>query len=258
MSNQTNPPSAIDGGKRFYQANSVQEQIPPPFLPGPDAAALQPLAFPLIRRVSARLQVLGMLSYTLLLIFALTSCLFSLNTQPPDHPDGWLELAYFLQILFLVFVLTPASTLLSALFFGSWRGTLVSCISIYGSILLTHLLNHHFWDNMSPERFLFFIPIFIVTALVGLTYDLRKYANRGTSILTMVIAVPVLVVTFAFNALDPNASLAMDEGGGVFCCTIFFLIPAWVLFAMGIESIIQKVLFSTKQKIHPYQSPDPD
>lgn len=254
MSDQNKPPLTTPGEEHFYQAGSRQGQVAPALAIAPKAAASQPagkaLAFPLIHRLPTRLHIPVMLLYSVLLIIALTSCLLALNTPLPNHPDTFQQSVQLFQELFLVYVLVPMSTLFCALFFGSWRGTLVSCISIYIGIQLTHLLNNRFWSDMNPGGFTFLIPVVLVTFLVGLSYDLRKRADVPLSIPIVLVASIILTFTLILVSWDPNASYDGMDTIISLCCTMLYMIPVWTFFTVLTESLIQRAL-SPKKKTSP-------
>ncbi|WP_151759453.1 hypothetical protein [Dictyobacter vulcani] len=171
MSDQPGRPSPVHSGNNYYGQTSTPRQG------APLRPWQQPAVLPLTRRTSKKQQVLAMLLYSLISILILVSCLFTINSNIDKDPNSWFGLIKFCQTVVLVCVLAPATTLLCAALFGSWRGALVSCISIYSSIQITHLLNNHFRPDMSLVSFWFLIPVFIVILLVGLSYDLRKYVG---------------------------------------------------------------------------------
>lgn len=246
MSDQNHPPFPTPGEEHFYQASTSQAQVAPLQPLSLDEPISQPTArtpaFPLMRMLPTRFQLPAMLLYAVLLIIAFTSCLLALSTPLPNHPDTFQQSMQLFQELFLVYVLVPMSTLLCALFFGSWRSTLVSCISIYISIQLTHLLNNQFWSDMSPGSFIFLFPVALVTFLVGLSYELRKRPGLPESIPIILVASIILAFTLIFVDLDPNASY---DGIGFFvslCCTMLYMIPAWIFLAVLPEIIIPRAL----------------
>jgi hypothetical protein len=188
-----------------------------------------------------------MLLYMLVMMFSLIGCLLvaTLALPPPSQAPGGL---YILMTLLLALVLAPASTLLCAVFFGSWGGVLVSFFSIYGGIELTRLVNQQFWSTMSLEDSLtLFIPALVVTFVVGASYDFRKEPNTAMSTLIMFVGAPVLVFVF-LGLCTTGSSLAWDEGGLIFCCSNLFLIPSWALLVVGIEESVQEVVSNRRQR----------
>ncbi|GCE07376.1 hypothetical protein [Dictyobacter aurantiacus] len=248
MPEQTNRPPTTPGKKYFYQASASQAQI----TPARSARGSQPanssqpagqaLAFPVLPRLPAQIHIPVMLFYSVLLIIALTSCLFTVSTPLPFPPNVILELAQVFQTMFLTIVLAPASTLLCALFFGKWRGTLISCLSIYASIQLTHLLNPHFWSDISLVNFLFLIPVMLATFLAGRSYELRKGVNRSLSMFIMIVASIILAFTFIAINTNLNANYTdMNTMMGT-CVASLLLTLAWILSMRVIERIVQKAL----------------
>ncbi|GER91869.1 hypothetical protein KDW_60310 [Dictyobacter vulcani] len=233
MSHQPGHPPAANQGNKYYGQTST------PLQPTPGRPRQLPAVLPLTRRTSKKQQVLAMLLYSLISILILVSCLFTINSNIDKDPNSWFGLIKFCQTVVLVCVLAPATTLLCAALFGSWRGALVSCISIYSSIQITHLLNNHFWIDMSLASFWFLIPVFIVILLVGLSYDLRKYVGAPINVIVILLGALVLVVVLLFIAWkngDPNGPVTMLYGG------IVLIAPLWGLLTAGVEEIIQKCL----------------
>lgn len=243
MSDQSERPSPVHSGNNYYGQTYTPGQATPvrPWQ--------RPAVLPLTRRTSKKQQILAMLLYSLVSILTLVWCLFTITFNIDNHPNGSFAWVFWFQVMMLICVLAPATTLLCAVLFGSWRGALVSCISIYGSIQIMQLLNNHFWPDMSLGSFWFLIPVGIVTLLVGLSYDLRKYVGAPLNVFVLIAGAFVLIVVLFFMALanaapDPNGDYDAGAFGAAMlaCGVLFIILPSWVLLTLSVDKIIQKVL----------------
>lgn len=266
MSDQTQPSLESDPSERnvpvpseYFGTFDTCVQSEPsgtPLLREGDASLLvpppinTPRFFPLTRQTSVSQQIFGMLLYSLLLMLSIMGCLLYLSKNDPSGSLSFSSLSLLIDFILAV-VLAPASTLLCALFFGSWRGIIVSFISIYGGIQLTHLLNNQFWSDTTLGSFSFLIPLLFVTFIVGLIYEFRKDASWWKGVLTMLVGAPIVVFTF-FMLIPDQFPGGMSPLADLLFCGELLLLPVlilvWVVFLVGIETILPRLIGFRKQR----------
>lgn len=233
------------------------------------ASPKKPIYFPITRGVSALVQVFDMLVYSLLAaicvmlipLYLLKS--YENNFSVYTNLDGSVNGLAVLLTVVLVLLIVPACSLLCGAFFGSWRGLLVSLLSIGGGLLLGHLSDERLWNFSAFQTYLGLAPLPIAALIVGLFYDRRKYAAWWKSMLTMllgasIIAVWLYILLFVFvtnnitllntttTTMTPQQLLA--GVGIVYGCFAIFLILLWTFLIAGIEGLIHNRIAAVKSK----------
>lgn len=258
------PPGPMPGyGYPLMPANGY------PLAPAAPAPSKKPIYFPITRGASALVQVFDILVYSLLTAICImliplylqksSDESFSLYTNPDGSVNG---LAILLTIV-LVLLVVPACSLLCGALFGSWRGLLVSLLSIGGGILLGKLSDNRLWNLTAYQTYLVLAPLPITALIVGLFYDRRKYAAWWKSMLTMllgsaIIAIWLYVILFVLvaNNIDllnvPSSRLTPQQMlagvGIVYGCFAIFLILLWTFLIAGIEGLIHNRIAAVKNK----------
>lgn len=235
----------------------------PPF-PAP-VKIKKPLLFPLTRNASALLQIFGMLLYSLLLAISVMGCILGLfraaitNTSVYINADGSINSLSILLTIALLLLLIPAGSLFSGVFFGSWRGLLVSLISLGGGVVLAHVTDPRFGNpDATLLTYLPFAAPAITALVVGFVYGRRKYAAWWKSMFTMFLGTAVLLIwfsTFAYLSAANSSNLDIFASNarmtiqnylaymaiGFGCFSLLGILLLGLLYA-GIEGIIHFML----------------
>lgn len=180
--------------------------------------------FPLTRNASVFNQILGISLYTLFMAFNfaanqfLSYLSYSQKKTDPIY-DGTYWVCVLALLIWLFAFIFPASTVLCGALFGSWRGTLISLLSIGGGLFIVHLLNSHFshledylnFSNQNLQSYLIAGPF--AALVVGLIYDFRRDVNWAKSMLTMLLGMMIalfefaILSTFNFNVFSLGSSV---------------------------------------------------
>jgi serine/threonine protein kinase len=209
------------------QAASIQYPVypaaPPPgygytpsVQPNPVAAVpvyAQPVKpaiyFPLTRKASIYLQIVEMLLYSALMALCLMGIGLYWVHLSSDRSlySNWnsnANAAIFFILIFIALVIPACSTLCGALF-GSWRGLLVSLISIIGGLYLMRSTGFVFEALIVPQNYqslvVLLIPFPLSAFIVGLLYDRRKYASWGISLSILLLGATIICLWFFLISL---------------------------------------------------------
>ena len=235
-----------------------------PPLPAPGKAK-KPLHFPLTRRAPVLLQSFGMLLYSLIMALGIMGCALTLLRAYVNNGNVYFNLdnsVNGLSVLItciLVLILVPACSIFCGVFFGSWRGLIVSLLSVGGGALISHLTDPRIINvNASPLYYLPFAALPFAALVTGLVYDRRKYAAWWKSMFTMFLGTAALVIWFfvCVYFFDVNADdlsfLAADAHMTVqnyvaylafsFGCASLVIIPLLGLLFAAIEGLIHSIL----------------
>jgi hypothetical protein len=242
---------------------------PMPVQPAPAAVSpKKPIYFPLTRGASALMQIFDMLVYSLLAaicvmlipLYLLKS--YENNFSVYSNADGSVNGLSILLTFVLVLLIVPACSLLCGAFFGSWRGLLVSLLSIGGGLLLGHLSDDRLWNFSAFQTYLGLAPLPVAALIVGLFYDHRKYAAWWKSMLTMLLGSSIIVIwlyilLFVFvanniallNTTTTMTSQQLLAGVGIlYGCLAIFLILLWTFLIAGIEGLVHNRIAAVKNK----------
>lgn len=233
------------------------------------ASPKKPIYFPLTRKASALVQTFDILVYSLLtaicimLIPLYLEKSYETNFSVYMNPDGTANGLAILFTIVLVLLIVPACSLLCGAFFGSWRGLLVSLLSIGGGLVLAHLSDDRLWNLAAFQTYLPLIPLPLAALVVGLFYDRRKYAAWWKSMLTMLLGSAIIVIwlyVLLFVFVANNVSLLNTSTttltsqqllagvGIVYGCLAIFLILLWTFLIAGIEGLIHNRIAAVKNK----------
>ncbi len=235
-----------------------------PPLPTP-VSTKKPLLFPLTRHASALLQFFGMLLYSLVVALCIMGCVLTMlqialiNTNLYVSSDGSANGLSILLTFVLVLVLLPACSLFSGVFFGSWRGLIVSLLALGGGLVMAHLSDPRFGNPDAPASlYLLLAAPPVTTLIVGFVYDRRKYAAWWKSLLTMFLGTAILCAWFfafiyvmdanagIFNTLAANAHMSpqnyLATMGISFGCLSLLIIPLLGVIFAGGEGILHAIL----------------
>jgi len=222
------------------------------------------LAFPFTRHASAGKQAISIAMYSALMLVLFAGSVFflyvkSLATSSPFvNPNGTVDSSQILVFLFFIFLILPATTLLSGALFGAVRAFLVTCIVTGGtaSLWLVYLSTHHMFlsinNTNSPATVALILMPFTAT-LVGTIYDRRQHAAWWKSFLTLllgsaffVIAILVATIIWGRPTSSSQATLA-DFFIGIGCVGIL-LIPLMALPVAGIEGMLHTLIVAQRKK----------
>lgn len=163
------------------------------------------LHFPLLRQAPVRTQCWGMLCYSLLMAFSIMILGLSILNDPNAGSfiteDGSVNGQALLLTAVLIFLLMPGCSLLCGALFGSWRGMLVSLLSIGSGILMTHLSNNLLWNTQPIPSLLPLLGLPIAALVVGLIYERRRYAAWWKSLLTMMLGAAIVSIWLIFFSI---------------------------------------------------------
>lgn len=233
------------------------------------ASPKKPIYFPLTRGVSVLVQIFDMLVYSLLAaICVMLIPLYLLKSYENNfsvyaNPDGSVNGLAILLTIVLALLIVPACSLLCGAFFGSWRGLLVSLLSIGGGLLLGHLSDDRLWNPTAFQTYLGLAPLPIAALVVGLFYDRRKYAAWWKSMLTMLLGASIIAVwlyILLFVVVANNITLLntttttmtsqqlLAGVGVVYGCLAIFLILLWTFLIAGIEGLVHNRIAAVKNK----------
>lgn len=244
----------------------AMQGVPPYGAPIPTK---KPIYFPLTLQAPALLQIFGMLLYGLIVALGLMGCFLvlikayfasgSVYIKSDSSVNGLSILITFV----LVLIVLPACSVLSGVFFGSWRGLLVSVLAVGGGILFTHLTENQFWSTPDLQAFLELAPLPISALVVGLIYDRRLYAAWWKSMLTLMLGVAIIVLWLAvflyiMGATSPNLTETaltarmstqsfLSTIGILLGCVSLVVIPMLGLFVAGIEGIIHSIIAQSRR-----------
>lgn len=260
------PATALSGTAYPYPPGMIG--APPPFPYGmypPPPRVKQPIRFPLTRHALVLLQVSGMLLYCLITALSFMGCALILlkatttSAGPYVNPDGSANLLSIVATCILVLFLVPAWSVFSGVFFGSWRGLIVSVVSIVGGFLITHLTDARFGNPFATfQNYLPFAALPLAALAVGLVYDRRQYAVWWKSLLTMLLGAAVLLIWFfasiyisdvtsaSITILAGNAHMSLQNYEAFMAISLgfvvlVFIIPLGLLFA-GFEALIHFII----------------
>src|SRR5258707_2701943 len=181
------------------------------------------LLFPLTRHVPMPLQISSMLLYSLVMVLSIMGCILTLlrayvlNASVYLNVDGSTNGLSLLVTSVLALLLVPACSLFCGVFFGGWRGLLVSALAVGGGLLVTHVTDYRFGNlNASPLIYLLPAALPLAALVTGLIYDHRQYAAWWKSLLTMFLGTADLVISFlasfyALAAPDANFEAAVTN-----------------------------------------------
>lgn len=225
----------------------------------------KPIHFPLTRKAPVLLQVFGMLLYSLVMALSIMGCALTLlrayvdNANVYSNLDGSINGLSILLTCVIALVLVPACSLFCGVFFGSWRGLIVSLLAVIGGFLIAHVTDSRFGNpNASWQSYLPFASLPVTALVVGLVYARRKYAAWWKSMFTMLLGTAVLILwifvciysidttssnltILAANAHETQQNYLATVALG-FGCIALVIIPLLGLLFAGIEGIIHSII----------------
>lgn len=222
------------------------------------------LLFPLTRHASPGKQVISMAIYSMLMLALFAGGIFSLillsaNQEPNNafaHADGTANGGLILVFILFIFLVIPATALLTGALFGAARAFLATSIVTGGTagLLLVYLLTQHIpitlnSSNSPATAILILVPI--TSTLVGFIYDRRRYAAWWKSFLAMLLGSAFLVtVLFTFVAIlgRPADTSSLASFYVAIGCIWLVLVPLLALPIAGIEGIIHAILSARRAK----------
>lgn len=291
-------PSESFGASSFGEASgpSVSYPIPPiqyPIYPSPPVAtpapaysyppiqttpaviipvsiesAKKPIYFPLTRKAPVYMQFFGMLlysSFTALCIMGIS--LYLVRSYNPGSTTGIYtstdgstnSLAIVLTVI-LGLLIVPACSLFCGVFFGSWRGLLVSLASSAGGIFITQLSYTQFWQFSLPQSIILLVPLPLTALIVGLIYDHRKFTSWGKSLLTIMLGWAIIIgwlaILIGFEELNASSAMlttsssSVDLGATIviLACGSLLLTIVLSLPTAAIEGSVHSIIASTLSK----------
>ncbi|MGH2509307.1 MAG: hypothetical protein ACRDHZ_18165 [Ktedonobacteraceae bacterium] len=191
------------------------------------------LYFPLTRQVPSRLLFLGMLCYSLLMALGIMMLALSILNNPDSGSfvkvDGSTNGAAILLVSILVLFLMPACSLLCGALFGSWRGMLVSLLSIGGGIIITHFANHLFLTHQHLQSFLPLLGLPVAALVVGLIYERRTHAAWWKSMLTLMLGAAIVsICQTLFTTISTLNSTSFTNAAMASSDPQAFIVELWV------------------------------
>ncbi len=190
----------------------VPGQPMPPYVSMLKAKA--PLYFPLMRQVPTPRQFFDMFLYSVFMAFSIMGVLlYLLNAYNSRSSvfvtsDGSSNGLSILLTFVLVLLVIPACSLLCGALFGSWRGLLVSLVSIGGGLFITHLINSQFGSGRGFASALPLLGLPIAALVVGLIYERRTYAAWWKSMFTLMLGAAIASIWFVTSILVTEAGAA--------------------------------------------------
>lgn len=289
------PAESFQGRKNPYgdlQAPSIQypvyPSVPPPlqqpiynYTPAPVIAVPayvppppKPLHFPLTRGAPFLAQIFGMLFYSVVIAVSISSILHamigfysagsSIYLDRYNNSNGTAIILTFV----LALVIVPGCSLFCGVFFGGWRGLLVSLLSLGGGLYAIQFPEPPFWSQTTLPGYVFLAILPLCALIIGGIYSRRKYAAWWKSWFTMVLGVALICVWISvtlaiadgtspsfdmarvFNITSGSGSSAISAIVTSLGCLSLLILLILSLTTAILEGIIHSIVAASKKKKH--------